>query len=247
MKNRSLILIILIGVLFFSMACTITLPTSIDLRSVRGSGNVVEETRDVSGFQSVILKGIGNLYVEQGQTEGLRIEAEDNLLEYIEVDVVGEGLEIGFRTVANIRPTRPINFYVTLVEVESVQLLGSGNINAGDLVGDEIRFVLAGSGNIRADSIQAERLRTELPGSGDVRINGGVVERQEVRLMGSGDYQAQDLESQEADISIAGSGSITLSVAERLDINIAGSGTVRYSGDPRISQTVVGSGRVIKQ
>jgi hypothetical protein len=247
MKNRSTIIITLIIILFFSMACTITLPTNIDLRQVRGSGNVVEETYDVSGFDTVILKGVGNLYVEQGTSEGLRIEADDNLMEHLEIEVIGDRLEIGFKNMINLRPSRPINFYVTLVEVESIQLLGSGNINASPLTGEEIRFVLAGSGNITVDDIQAEVMRTELPGSGNIRVSSGSVERQEVRLMGSGDYEAQGLESVEADINIAGSGNANVTVSDQLDIHIAGSGTVRYTGDPMITQNILGSGRIVKQ
>jgi hypothetical protein len=130
MKNRSFIIITLIGILIFSMACTITLPDNFSLRQVRGSGNVVEETRTVSGFDTVVLKGIGNIYIEQGSSEGLRIEAEDNLIEHMEIEVVGDRLEIDFDNVINLRPTEPINFYVTMIDVESIQLLGSGNINA---------------------------------------------------------------------------------------------------------------------
>jgi hypothetical protein len=246
MKNRSFIILSLIGILIFTMACTITLPDNVSLRQIRGSGNVVEETRAVSGFDSVILKGIGNIYIEQGTAEGLRIEAEDNLIERMKVEVVGDRLEIDYDQVINLRPTRPINFYVTMMEVESIQLLGSGNINTSALVTEEIRFVLAGSGNIRVEDIQTEIIRAELPGSGNINISGSAT-RQEVRLMGSGDYDGGDLISTEADISIAGSGNVTVNASEQLDITIAGSGTVRYVGDPLINQDIFGSGRIVKQ
>jgi hypothetical protein len=246
MKNRSLIIITLIGVLLFSMACTITLPDNISLQQVRGSGNVVEESRTVSGFDTVILKGIGNIYIEQGTSEGLRIEAEDNLIEHMEIEVVGDRLEIGFDNVINLRPTEPINFYVTMIDVESIQLLGSGNINAGPITTDELRLVLAGSGNITAEDLDVDIVRAELPGSGDITLSGSAP-RQEIRLLGSGDYEGRNLASEEADISIAGSGNVTVDASEQLDITIAGSGTVRYIGDPQIDQNILGSGRIVKQ
>jgi hypothetical protein len=246
MKNRSFIIITLIGVLLFSMACTITLPDNVSLQQVRGSGNVVEETRTVSGFDTVILKGVGNIFIEQGRSEGLRIEAEDNLIEHMEIEVVGDRLEIGFKNVINLRPTKPINFYVTMIDVESIQLLGSGNINAGPITTDELRLVLAGSGNITAEDLDVDIVRAELPGSGDITLSGSAP-RQEIRLMGSGDYEGRDLVSQEADISIAGSGNVTVDASEQLDITIAGSGTVRYIGDPQIDQNILGSGRIVKQ
>jgi hypothetical protein len=56
------------------MACTITLPDNVSLQQVRGSGNVVEETRVVSGFDNVILKGVGNIYIEQGTQKGCALK-----------------------------------------------------------------------------------------------------------------------------------------------------------------------------
>ena len=54
---------------------------------VTGSGKVATETRNVSGFTSVTLAGIGNVYLTQGETESVRIEAEDNLIPYFETSL----------------------------------------------------------------------------------------------------------------------------------------------------------------
>lgn len=56
-------------------------------RTVRGSGHVVERDRVVSGFSGVELATIGALHIEAGERKALRIEAEDNLLSYIETVV----------------------------------------------------------------------------------------------------------------------------------------------------------------
>ena len=52
-----------------SLACRFSVPgiwLPGDWESVRGSGDVVEEPRDVRGFTGVSLETIGNLYIEQG-------------------------------------------------------------------------------------------------------------------------------------------------------------------------------------
>ena len=65
------------------------------LTVVRGSGDVVEEVREVSGFTGVaLLEGIGELTIKGGETESLRIEAEDNLMPYLETEVRKGTLEI---------------------------------------------------------------------------------------------------------------------------------------------------------
>ena len=52
-------------------------------QSVRGSGRVVEEKRQVQGVTGVHLTGSGTLHVELGDREAFRIEAEANLIEYL--------------------------------------------------------------------------------------------------------------------------------------------------------------------
>ena len=48
----------------------------------------------MSGVTGVNLATIGHLTIELGDTESLRIEAEDNLMEYIETDVRSGKLRI---------------------------------------------------------------------------------------------------------------------------------------------------------
>ena len=65
--------------------------------AVRGSGDVVTETRAVSGFDQVSLSGQGELIVTQGDQESLEIEAEDNIIAVIETEVRGNTLYIGIK------------------------------------------------------------------------------------------------------------------------------------------------------
>src|SRR5918996_729619 len=45
----------------------------------RGSGNVITQTREVSGFDAVNVEYPAQVLIQQGSTESLKIEAEDNL------------------------------------------------------------------------------------------------------------------------------------------------------------------------
>ena len=79
MKQRSiwLTLIVLIAA---SLACAVPF----DASTVKGSGNVVTKERDVSGFDKVVVSGLGRVIVTQGDEESLTVETDDNLMQYIE-------------------------------------------------------------------------------------------------------------------------------------------------------------------
>jgi predicted small secreted protein len=67
--------VILLAISLAIVACNISLPSG-----VQGSGNIVTQSIDVGGFDQVGLTTIGNVYIEQGDTESLTIETDDNIL-----------------------------------------------------------------------------------------------------------------------------------------------------------------------
>lgn len=232
--------------------------------ALRGSGNVIEEQREVSDFNEVRLNGIGNLIIEMGDEESLRIEAEDNLLPHIVAEVSGETLTIEFKTGIRPDPTKPINYYVVAKELEAVGLSGSGTIEAGSLSAEEftlslngsakasigdltvelLRVSINGSGEVAIESVRAESLGASIRGSGSISIAGGKAEEQEIGIAGSGAYDAQEMESARAKARIAGSGDVVVRVSDFLKTEIAGSGTVQYVGKPKVELDISGSGTV---
>ena len=72
--------------------------------SVQGSGKIVTKTVEVSNFDSVSLEGSGDVYVEQGQTESLTIEADDNIQPLLETKVSGKELILTTKPNVSINP-----------------------------------------------------------------------------------------------------------------------------------------------
>src|SRR5437870_5172514 len=78
-------------------------------QTVHGSGNIVTEDRQVSGFDGVSVSGAGELIISQGNVEALRIETDDNLLPLIKSEVHDGRLLIGPRNV-NLDPTKSLRY-----------------------------------------------------------------------------------------------------------------------------------------
>ncbi len=187
------------------------------------SGNVTSETRDVSGFDEVELRGIGNLSIRQTGSESLSVEAEEDVLPKIRTEVVNNRLIIGPEPNTNIQTTEPINYELTVKDLHALEASGSGGINAQD--------------------IDTDNLGVSISGSGAVEISGRA-DSQQVGISGSGTYRAEDLRSEEAKITVDGSGSAIVNVSEALDAKVSGSGSVEYIGNPTVEKDVSGAGSV---
>lgn len=209
---------------------------------IRGNGNVVEETRSVSGISRVDHWGVGTLYIEQGATTELRVRAEENLLEYLRTEVEAGELLIS-KDVLFLTNTRPIEYHLTVPGLERAELSGAGAIRASDLDTGALTLWLTGAGNIEFTGLTAPSLEVLNSGVGDLVVS-GTVPQQNVRLETLGSYEAGGLASSTAVVRIEDGGSATVRVADHLDATITGSGNLYYYGDPVVDSTIQGTGRV---
>ncbi|MBE0527722.1 MAG: DUF2807 domain-containing protein [Thermoleophilia bacterium] len=207
---------------------------------------MVEEARAVGSFDMIDFQGIGNLYVSLGEKESLTIEAEENLLPYLETFNQGDRLVLKIENGRNINPTEPVNFYLTVRSLSEVSVSGLGNVELPELETDSFRVEISGAGDIEIAALSADSLTAEMAGLGNLRINDGKVTSQDVRISGSGKYSARYLESQEANIEISGLGSATVNASETLDVTISGAGDVEYYGNPEIDKSISGIGDLDK-
>lgn len=242
-QHKRLVLIVSIMALSI-LACQVGNFSLGGARTVRGSGDVVEETRAVSGVTGVELATLGNLTIEVGDTESLRIEAEDNLMEHLETEVRSGRLRIGTQDDVNLRATRPVNYYLTVTGLDTIVISSSGDIEAPDLEAGRFSITIASSGNLEMSMLKADTLEVDISSSGNLDIAGGQVETQNVTINSSGNYNAQDLESAEAEVRLNSNGSAIIWVQDHLKAVLSSSGDLRYRGDPEVDATTNSSGDV---
>jgi len=212
---------------------------------IRGNGNVRTETRSPGSFRSVASHGSFDVFVSSGE-QTVKIEAEENLLPYIETYVEGYTLHVGTKDNYWLRPGRKVKIFVSSPDYESIRSYGSGDIIGESKIKSSSRLELGvnGSANIKMD-IDAPEINTETNGSGDIFLK-GETKSFEGEIHGSGNIKALDLRSGDATIKIYGSGDADVFVEGKLDVHVAGSGDVNYKGNAQISSSIAGSGRVKK-
>jgi hypothetical protein len=202
--------------------CAVSSACTTDI--VAGSGNVVTEARNVSGFSGVSLNGSGQLFIEQSGSDSLTVTADDNILPEINTEVVGNTLMLGVTDpMTSVRPTRAIVFRMTVKALDDLRVSGSGKVDAR--------------------ALNQDRLSVGISGSGEVLVQGSA-DSFDLTISGSGGYRGEEMKSRRASVDVSGSGSALVAASDTLSADISGSGMVDYIGDPRVSERVSGSGRV---
>jgi hypothetical protein len=246
MKTRSSVALLLVaGAMLLAAACSDSDRIFHSTPGVvHGDGNVVEESRAIGACSSLDHGGVGIVQIQQGVGEQLRVRAEENLLDYLNTDMQGGELVI-WKDGVTLLNTRPIEYDLTVVDLDRVALTGAGQIQASNLDTGPLALKLSGAGNIELVDLNAPRLDVDASGVGDVILSGSVQE-QTIRLRGMGNYDGRDLTSAMADVQIAYGGSATVRVQDHLTVTINGSGNVYYIGNPIVDSSINGSGAVVK-
>jgi len=216
---------------------------------VKGSGDIVSETRDVGRFDGVSLAGSFKVLVRQGESDKIELKADSNLLALIETKVVegrkGRTLEISTKRGYNLNSSQTPQILVSVAALRSVAVAGSGDVHIDAMKTNDVEASVAGSGDISFVELTADKVGLSVAGSGAV-VAAGRTGALSVSVSGSGDIKARSLVAEEVKVSIAGSGDVGVNAVKKLNVSVAGSGDVRYEGSPEVKTSIAGSGSVRK-
>ena len=211
----------------------------------RGSGNVVSETREVSGFRALEIDYPATVSVKQGSQESLKIEAEDNLLPGLKTQVKDGVLQIFYKTEdgKHVNPTKTVKITVVVKDLADVEFNSAGEMTIEGLKTNSLDVSLSGAGNLDLDHVQVKELAVNLSGAGSMAAS-GAADDLDVNISGFGDFKGADLHGQVARVNISGAGSATVWVDDDLSAGISGAGSISYYGTPSVSKHISGVGGV---
>ncbi|MBE9586546.1 DUF2807 domain-containing protein [Mucilaginibacter sp. JRF] len=206
------------------------------------------EDRYLSGFKAVSVSGSWDIYITQGSTESVKVEAPSDVISKIITEVDGGTLKIyskndnwGWNS-----GNKKIVVYITAKSLNSIGMSGSGDIYfKNGIKGDKLALRVSGSGDI-SGKVTVNELESSISGSGDIKVS-GTAGTSTVKVVGSGDFTGGDLVTQNTSVKVAGSGDARVNAKQKVEAAVAGSGDIYYTGGAtNVSSSTSGSGDVHK-
>src|SRR6476619_841013 len=147
MNLKRLFLLLFFAVLMF--ACTED--------KITGSGTVVSQERNVTGFTGIVVNGSTKAFISLDTGFAVTVKGYENLLPYLETNVVNGVLNVGYKNDINVSNDNT-EVYITLSTLDYVQTNGSGDMQISDEVtgSDHLKTVINGSANISVEKGEAD-------------------------------------------------------------------------------------------
>ena len=191
---------------------------------------MVTENRKVTDFNRLEIAGGFKVKLVQDSSLKVSINADDNLMKYIETDVDGDKLTL--KTTKNICSSGEITVVIGVRHLKDLE--GSGAVDlsaAGPLNTGDIHFHFSGATKVNLE-LNAGTVNTEGTGSTEITLK-GQAGAHNVEMTGSGNLDALDFVVGKYSIKTTGAAECKINVLNSLSVNTTGSSNIEYRGNPK--------------
>ncbi|MEA1786026.1 head GIN domain-containing protein [Arenibacter sp. GZD96] len=209
----------------------------------KGNGVVAEENRSIMEEFTAVSASEGlDVYVHQGSTFAIIVEADENIIDLIATDIRDGKLRV--HALKNIgRATKKI--HVTLPEIRSLESSSGADLIAQQLLQtDEIRLS-ASSGSSLIVVLKANEAKADASSGADIRLSGEAHSIIAHASSGAA-IKAGEFYTKIGNAKASSGADISVNVSEALVAEASSGGDVSYTGDALVQQKNAISGKISK-
>jgi hypothetical protein len=191
--------------------------------AVEGSGKVASDVREVGDFHGLDVGGIFKVEVVVGKTSGVEVQADDNLLPFINTHVDHDGI-LHIESERRIKSQNDILVLVTTTDLDDLEVSGAANVNVSGLSGEDLSLDASGASHIKV---------------------AGETSNMKIDVSGASKIDADDLATVDANVDASGAANVAVNVSGTLTADLSGASKVTYSGSPTsVEKKTSGAARV---
>ena len=191
-------------------------------------GPTVSESRDVSDFDSIAVRGSARLIVKVGEEPSLSVQGPERAVKDLTTEVDGDTLVIrsSRKEWSFGRNGSRLTVNVTVPKLEELRLEGSNDVRLDGFNGGSSNIDIEGAANLEAK---------------------GQLDDLTVHMSGAGRANLRELQAANAKVTVDGVGSVHVNSTETLEATMNGVGAILYSGTPReVNTSMNGVGTISK-
>jgi len=193
---------------------------------VHGSGNVVDEFRQVSEFTAIEVSDGIAANVMVGFDQGVRLVGDDNLVALVKTEVSDGRLRVFLpESVGGWSSENSLWVEVAVPRLESLNRSGGSSVKVEHVDADTFHLEASGGGRVELTG-RASFVTTEL--SGGTRL------------------EARDFSATDATLHSSGGGSTVMKVSTTLSVEASGGGDVRVIGRPTVRTQDLSGGSTLQ-
>jgi hypothetical protein len=213
---------------------------------IKGNGNIKTESRTAGIFSSVDVSGNIDVYVTQDSASIVRVEADENLMEYIIIKTESDVLVVEPKDGYNLSGSKHIKVYVSSPVFKKFEISGASSIECEGMLAssESIAIQLSGASKTKLE-LRAPKISIDASGASTAIVKGQTKDLL-IDCSGSSDAKCFELLSENADVDVNGASNADVFASVKLNAEASGASDVRYKGNAAVTQNTSGAGSVKK-
>jgi len=214
--------------------------------SVTGSGNIVTEKRSVGNFSGISVGNAFEVEVKIGPVTEVRVEADDNIIKYVETKVSGNTLKIRIDDLESVSNSH-LKVYITTPNLDDINASSSADIKVVDIIkgNNKVKFNASSAASIEAE-VDAPEVEADASSSGSVTLT-GKTRTYQAQASSAGDLRTAGLLSENTEVSVSSGASAHVYASVSLDAEASSGGDIVYQGAASVKQNTSSGGSVNKK
>lgn len=215
-------------------------------QKIYGSGKVVTESRPVKNFTVLDLDGIFEVEILQADSNGVKVEADDNLLPHIKIENVDNTLKVYDDDEDKIKKFTKFKVYIYVKNITKLMANMYGKVEVKNAIkADTFQLIAVSEADISL-AVDCNVIVTDLNSNGNTNLSGSA-KRGEIVIKGVGNLNAYNLKLETAKITTSAPGGVEINISKEVIVYSSGTGFVHIKGDAIIlKKDVSGLGTVKK-
>ncbi len=212
---------------------------------IRGNGTIKTESRNAGVFSIVDVSGNIEVHVKQDSAFSVRVEADENLMEYIVIRTDGGRLVIQPKEHSNLSGSKAIKVYVSAPVFKKLEASGASDIVSDNLLSSEsIDIDVTGASSVKLE-IKSPRVSADVTGASSVFLTG---QTKDLSLDGQGasHLRCYQLLSENADVDVSGASSSEVFASVNLKADASGASNIKYKGAAKHTGSASGAGSITR-
>jgi hypothetical protein len=208
----------------FAVLLVTTILSGCHVGQVVGSGKRVTHKRDVPEFRSISTEGAFNVEVQAQKPVSLEVEADDNILPLINIEVSHDVLYI--KNARSYSSSEPVVVRLTVPQLDGLRVAGAGHFSVSGLKSDKFEIDAQGAPSITV--------------AGETNVI-------DIDTSGAGKIDTHKLRASKGIVDSKGVAEVEVNAKDELEVTISGPSHVTYTGEPKLNKVIHGPGSVNKK
>lgn len=210
------------------------------LTGIKGNGEVISEDRTInSNFNEIKVQQGIQVFLTQGNSTELKVEADENIIDLLITEVKGNELEIYFEK--NVNKAKSRNVYVTANEISKIRTSSGAVVKTENTIETNSLELDSSSGSSIKVTVNTSEISSSSSSGSNINIYGKTKTFSASAISGSS-IDADKLETINTSAKVSSGANIDINVSGKLVAKASSGGSIDYEGNPTEVNKDISSG-----